>query len=70
MRDPWAEQPPPPAPRDARAIVAVIMHTGTHGHYTVEDLRRAFMATRDEHARRCIRTAADVLLAREAVPAA
>lgn len=69
VRDPWGEATPPPAPADSRVIAMVVLATGGPGHYTLDDLRRAYTSTVDQHAREHIRAAADVLVDREAIPA-
>ena len=70
VRDPWGEAPPPAVPKDPRIIAAVVLATGGPGHYSIYDLRRAYMSVDDAAAREHIRAAADVLLGRDAGRAA
>ena len=70
VRDPWGEAPPPAVPKDPRVIAAVVLAAGGPAHYGIDDLRRAYMSVDDDAAREHIRAAADVLVDREAVPAA
>ena len=69
VRDPWGEAPPPPSPTDPRVIALVVLTTGGPGHYSIDDLRRAYMSIDDQPAREHIRAAADVLVDREVVQA-